>query len=109
MLSHLSKLTLKPAAGQDAGVFVHLSGVLKGVATRLSGLSTDLSPLPMVADVMGQVALQVIGTDVVVSFAAETDRRNAFTPVMVFGLLKSVTLLRNATFALHSHCVVRMN
>jgi aspartate ammonia-lyase len=108
-LSHLSRLTLTPVAGCDASVFVHLSGVLKGVASKLSGISNDLKMPPAVANVLGQVALHVIGTDVVMSFAAETDRRNAFTPVMVFGLLKSVMLLRNATLALHSHCVVRMN
>lgn len=131
-LEHFSSLKLKPAADLieadwDAGVFVHLSGVLKRVATKLSKIVNDLGLLssgarsavqagssamparekPVIAEIVNQVVLQVIGTDVTISLAAEAGQLqpNAFEPVMAFGLLQSVMLLRNATLALRSRCL----
>ena len=139
-LKLLSGLPLKPAAdlmeaSWDAGVFVHLSGVLKRVATKLSKIANDLRLLssgprggfgeiklppmqpgsslmpgkvnPVIPEMVNQVAFHVIGMDVTISFAAEGGQLqlNAFEPVMAFGLLQSVTLLRNATMILRTRCV----
>jgi aspartate ammonia-lyase len=139
-LAELSTLPLKPAAdlieaSWDAGVFVHLSGVLKRVATKLSKIANDLRLLssgprgglgeirlparqpgsslmpgkvnPVIAEMVNQVAFQVIGNDVTISFAAEAGQLqlNAFEPVMAFGLLQSVTLLRNASQSFRTRCI----
>ncbi|HET7634907.1 MAG TPA: aspartate ammonia-lyase, partial [Burkholderiales bacterium] len=86
-------------ATQDAGAFVQLSGVLKRVAVKLSkscndlrllssgpraGLNEiDLPPVqagssimpgkvnPVIPEVVNQIAFEVIGNDITVSFAAE--------------------------------------
>lgn len=122
-------------ASWDAGVFVHLSGVMKRVATKLSKISNDLRLLssgprgglgeirlppmqpgsslmpgkvnPVIPEMVNQVAYQVIGSDVTISFAAEAGQLqlNAFEPVMAFGLLQSVRLLRNAAQTLCTRCV----
>ncbi|MEI6534741.1 MAG: aspartate ammonia-lyase, partial [Verrucomicrobiaceae bacterium] len=139
-LRELSGLPLKPAsdlmeASWDAGVFVHLSGVLKRVATKLSKTANDLRLLssgprgglgeirlppmqpgsslmpgkvnPVIPEMVNQVAFHVIGMDVAISFAAEAGQLqlNAFEPLMAFGLLQSVTLMRNATSVLRARCV----
>jgi aspartate ammonia-lyase len=139
-LCKLSKLPLKPAAdlleaNWDTGVFVHLSGVLKRVAIKLSKISNDLRLLssgprgglgeiklpavqpgsslmpgkvnPVIAEMVNQVSFQVIGTDVTISFAAESGQLqlNAFEPLIAFGLLQSISLLRNATDILRTRCV----
>lgn len=139
-LCDLSGLPLRVApdlveASWDAGVFVHLSGVLKRVATKLSKIANDLRLLssgprggfgeirlpamqpgssimpgkvnPVIAEMVNQVAFQVIGTDVTISFAAESGQLqlNAFEPLIAYGLLHSVELLRNATLTLRTRCV----
>lgn len=136
----LTGLPLKPSgdlveASWDVGVFVHLSGVLKRVATKLSKIANDLRLLssgprgglgeirlppmqpgsslmpgkvnPVIAEMVNQVAFQVIGTDVTITFAAEAGQLqlNAFEPVMAYGLLQSVTLLGNATEIFRLRCV----
>ena len=62
---------------------------------------------PVIPEMVNQVAFNVIGMDVTISFAAEGGQLqlNAFEPVMAFGLLQSVTLLRNATMILRTRCV----
>src|SRR5258705_13009859 len=85
-------------ATQDAGAFVQLSGVLKRVAVKLSKTCNDLPLLssgpraglgeiilpavqagssimpgkvnPVISEIVDQVALEVIGNDITVSFAA---------------------------------------
>ena len=139
-LRQLSGLPLRPAAdlmeaSWDAGVFVHLSGVLKRVATKLSKIANDLRLLssgprgglgeiklpamqpgsslmpgkinPVILEMVNQVAFHVIGMDVTISFAAEGGQLqlNAFEPVMAYGLLQSVTLLQNATLTLRTRCI----
>jgi aspartate ammonia-lyase len=138
-LARLSGLPLKPAsdlmeASWDAGVFVHVSGVLKRVATKLSKIANDLRLLssgprggfgeirlppmqpgssmpgkvnPVICEMVNQVAFQVIGTDVTISFAAEAGQLqlNAFEPVMAYGILQSVTLLSNAAEIFRLRCV----
>src|SRR6266545_3693534 len=122
-------------ATQDCGAFVQLSGVLKRVAVKLSKTCNDLRLLssgpraglfeinlpprqagssimpgkvnPVIPEVVNQVAFEVIGNDVTVSFAAEAGQLqlNAFEPIIAHSLFKSVTHLRNACGTLTEHCV----
>lgn len=142
-LARLTGLDLKPSnnlieASWDVGVFVHLSGNLKRLATKLSKISNDLRLLssgphggigeitlpsmqpgsslmpgkvnPVIPEMVNQVAFQVIGTDVSISFAAESGQLqlNAFEPLIAYGLLHSVTLLRNASQVFQVRCVEGM-
>jgi aspartate ammonia-lyase len=122
-------------ATQDAGAFVQLSGVLKRVAVKLSKTCNDLRLLssgpraglseinlpavqagssimpgkvnPVIPEVVNQVAFEVIGNDVTVSFAAEAGQLqlNAFEPVIAHSLFKSLTHLRNGCDTLRERCV----
>jgi len=139
-LAALTGLPLKPStnlieASWDVGAFVHLSGNLKRLATKLSKIASDLRLLssgprgglgeislpamqpgsslmpgkvnPVIAEMVNQVAFQVIGTDVTVTFAAEAGQLqlNAFEPLIAYGLLQSITLLRNASDTFRTRCV----
>jgi aspartate ammonia-lyase len=122
-------------ATQDAGVFVELSGVLKRVAVKLSKVCNDLRLLssgpragfgeinlppvqagssimpgkvnPVIPEVVNQVAFEVIGNDVTVSFAAEGGQLqlNAFGPVIAHAVLTSLRLLHNGCHVLAERCV----
>ena len=122
-------------ATQDAGAFVQLSGVLKRVAVKLSKTCNDLRLLssgpraglgeinlpavqagssimpgkvnPVIPEVVNQVAFEVIGNDVTVSFAAEAGQLqlNAFEPIIAHSLFKSITHLRQACLTLAERCV----
>lgn len=120
----------------DTGAFVSFSGVLKRTAVKLSKISNDLRLLssgprgglgeitlpsmqagssimpgkvnPVIPEVVNQVAFQVIGSDMVVTLAAEAGQLqlNAFEPVIVFNILQSMMLLTNAMRCLGQKCVV---
>ena len=122
-------------ATQDCGAFVQLSGVLKRVAVKLSKTCNDLRLLssgpraglgeinlppvqagssimpgkvnPVIPEVVNQVAFEVIGNDITVSFAAEGGQLqlNAFEPVIAHSLFKSVEHLRAACLTLANRCV----
>jgi aspartate ammonia-lyase len=122
-------------ATQDCGAFVQLSGVLKRVAVKLSKTCNDLRLLPsgpraglgeinlppmqagssilpgkvnpVIPEVVKQIAFEVIGNDVTVSFAAEAGQLqlNAFEPVIAHSLFKSLTHLRNGCLTLAERCV----
>jgi aspartate ammonia-lyase len=122
-------------ATQDAGVFVQLSGVLKRVAVKLSKVCNDLRLLssgpragfgeinlppmqagssvmpgkvnPVIPEVMNQIAFEVIGNDVTVSFAAEAGQLqlNAFLPIAAHSIFESLTHLRNGCITLAERCV----
>jgi len=122
-------------ATQDCGSFVQLSGVLKRVAVKLSKTCNDLRLLssgprvglgeinlppmqagssimpgkvnPVIPEVVNQIAFEVIGNDVTVSFAAEAGQLqlNAFEPIIAHSLFKSVTHLRAGCLTLASKCV----
>jgi aspartate ammonia-lyase len=122
-------------ATQDCGAFVQLSGVLKRVAVKLSKICNDLRLLssgpraglgeinlpamqagssimpgkvnPVIPEVVNQVAFEVIGNDVTVSFAAEAGQLqlNAFEPIIAHSIFKSVEHLRNACLTLAARCV----
>jgi len=122
-------------ATQDAGAFVQLSGVLKRVAVKLSKTCNDLRLLssgpraglgeinlpavqagssimpgkvnPVIPEVVNQIAFEVIGNDVTVSFAAEAGQLqlNAFEPVIGYNLLNSIIYLRQGCLTLADKCV----
>jgi aspartate ammonia-lyase len=122
-------------ATQDCGAFVQVSGVLKRVAVKLSKTCNDLRLLssgpraglgeinlppmqagssimpgkvnPVIPEVVNQIAFEVIGNDVTVSFAAEAGQLqlNAFEPIIAHSVFKSVTHLRNGCLTLAERCV----
>jgi aspartate ammonia-lyase len=122
-------------ATQDCGAFVQLSGVLKRVAVKLSKICNDLRLLssgpragfgeinlppmqagssimpgkvnPVIPEVMNQIAFEVIGNDLTVTFAAEAGQLqlNAFEPVIAHSLFKSVKHLRRGCLTLAERCV----
>jgi aspartate ammonia-lyase len=122
-------------ATQDCGSFVQLSGVLKRVAVKLSKTCNDLRLLssgpraglneinlppmqagssimpgkvnPVIPEVVNQIAFEVIGNDVTVSFAAEAGQLqlNAFEPIIAHSLFKSLNHLRNGCLTLAERCV----
>jgi aspartate ammonia-lyase len=122
-------------ATQDAGAFVQLSGVLKRVAVKLSKVCNDLRLLssgpraglgeinlppvqagssimpgkvnPVIPEVVNQVAFEVVGNDVAVSFAAEGGQLqlNAFEPVIAHSLFESLAHLRAGCLTLAERCV----
>jgi len=122
-------------ATQDCGSFVQLSGVLKRVAVKLSKVCNDLRLLssgpraglgeirlpavqagssimpgkvnPVIPEVVNQIAFEVIGTDVTISFAAEAGQLqlNAFEPVIAYGLFRSLKHLRAGCLTLARRCV----
>jgi aspartate ammonia-lyase len=140
---HLAEITGLPVttsvdlveATQDCGVYVHLSGVLKRVAVKLSKSCNDLRLLssgpragfneinlpavqagssimpgkinPVVPEVVNQVAFEVIGNDVAVTMAAEAGQLqlNAFEPIIVHSVSESVTHLKAACRVLAERCV----
>jgi aspartate ammonia-lyase len=122
-------------ATQDAGAFVQLSGVLKRVAVKLSKTCNDLRLLssgpraglgeinlppmqagssimpgkvnPVIPEVVNQIAYEVIGNDITVSFAAEAGQLqlNAFEPIIAHSLFKSIAHLANGCTTLTERCV----
>ncbi len=114
---------------------MQLSGVLKRVAVKLSKTCNDLRLLssgpraglgeinlppvqagssimpgkvnPVIPEVVNQIAFEVIGNDMTVSFAAEAGQLqlNAFEPIIAHSLFKSVTHLRNGCLTLAERCV----
>ncbi|MFG2826702.1 aspartate ammonia-lyase [Streptomyces sp. NPDC048434] len=140
---HLAALTGLPLvtaanlveATQDCGAFVHLSGVLKRVAVKLSKSCNDLRLLssgpraglaeinlppvqagssimpgkvnPVIPEVVNQVAFEVIGNDVTITMAAEAGQLqlNAFEPVILHSLSESITHLGAACRTLAERCV----
>ncbi|MBT1193078.1 aspartate ammonia-lyase [Rhodococcoides kroppenstedtii] len=123
-------------ATQDVGQFVHLSGVLKRCAVKLSKVCNDLRLLssgpragfgeidlpavqagssimpgkvnPVIPEVLNQVAFQVIGQDVTVTMAAEAGQLqlNAFEPIIMESLTSGMTHLGAACRTLADRCVV---
>ena len=114
---------------------MQLSGVLKRVAVKLSKTCNDLRLLssgpraglgeiklppmqagssimpgkvnPVIPEVMNQIAFEVIGNDITVSFAAEAGQLqlNAFEPIIAHSLFKSLNHLRAGCITLGERCV----
>jgi aspartate ammonia-lyase len=122
-------------ATQDCGAFVQLSSVLKRIAVKLSKVCNDLRLLssgpraglneinlparqagssimpgklnPVIPEVVNQVAFEVIGNDITITFAAEAGQLqlNAFEPVIAYSLFRSLDHLRAACITLDRNCV----
>ncbi len=122
-------------ATSDVGAFVHLSGVLKRVAVKLSKICSDLRLLssgpragfgeitlpavqagssimpgkvnPVIPEMVNQVAYEVIGNDVTITMAAEGGQLqlNAFEPIIVHSLTKSMRHLEAACITLADKCI----
>lgn len=141
--AHLVRLTGRPLvtasdlieATQDPGAFVHLSGVLKRIAIKLSKTCNDLRLLssgpraglgeislppmqagssimpgkvnPVIPEMVNQVAFVVIGNDMTITMAAEGGQLqlNAFEPVIARSLLDSLLSLAAACRTLADRCV----
>ncbi|MGW4334621.1 aspartate ammonia-lyase [Rhodococcus koreensis] len=123
-------------ATQDVGQFVHLSGVLKRIAVKLSKVCNDLRLLssgpraglneinlppvqagssimpgkvnPVIPEVLNQVAYEVIGNDVTITMAAESGQLqlNAFEPIIVHSLSEGMRHLGAACRILTGKCVL---
>ncbi|HTJ73493.1 MAG TPA: lyase family protein, partial [Verrucomicrobiae bacterium] len=122
-------------ATQDMGAFIELSGTLRQMAIRLSKVCNDLRLLssgpragfgeinlppvqagssimpgkvnPVIPEVVNQIAFEVIGNDVTVSFAAEAGQLqlNAFEPIIACNLFNSLQYLRQGCLTLARNCV----
>lgn len=122
-------------ATSDVGAFVTFSGVLKRIAVKLSKICNDLRLLssgprtgigeirlppvqpgssimpgkvnPVIPEVVNQVAYQVIGNDLTVTFAAEAGQLqlNAMEPVIILNVLQSIRILSRAIDVLAMRCV----
>lgn len=122
-------------ATQDVGSFVQLSGVLKRIAVKISKICHDLRLLssgpragigeislparqagssimpgkvnPVIPEVVNQVAYEVIGNDVTISFAAEAGQLqlNAFEPIIAYSMFRSISHLANAFHTLEINCI----
>ena len=122
-------------ATSDVGAFVHLSGITKRTAVKLSKICNDLRLLssgpragfgeinlpavqagssimpgkvnPVIPEVVNQVAFEVIGNDLTVTMAAEAGQLqlNAFEPIIARALLSSLTHLTSAIDVLGERCI----
>ncbi|MDY0052232.1 MAG: lyase family protein, partial [Aliarcobacter sp.] len=122
-------------ATQDTGSFVHISGMLKSVAIKISKICNDLRLLssgpragfneinlppmqpgssimpgkvnPVIPEVVNQVAFAVIGADVTISMASEGGQLqlNVFEPLIAYKLFTSINMMRRAFYSLGEKCI----
>lgn len=114
----------------------HLSGALKALAANLMKIANDIRWLasgprcglgelsipenepgssimpgkvnPTQAEAMTMVAVQVMGNDATIGFAASQGNfeLNVFKPVIIYNLLQSIRLLSDVLVSFHDHCAV---
>ncbi|SBS36867.1 Aspartate ammonia-lyase [Marinomonas spartinae] len=122
-------------ATSDMGAFVFFSGILKRLAIKLSKMSNDLRLLssgprtglgeinlppmqpgssimpgkvnPVIPEAMNQTAYQVIASDLAVTLAAEAGQLqlNAMEPMIIYNLLNSLKMLKEACQMLEKRCI----
>ncbi|MBU3013876.1 aspartate ammonia-lyase [Poseidonibacter lekithochrous] len=122
-------------ATQDTGAFVHISGILKRVAIKISKICNDLRLLssgpragfneinlpkvqpgssimpgkvnPVIPEVVNQVAFEVIGADVTISMACEGGQLqlNVFEPIVAYKLFTSINMMRRSFYTLAEKCI----
>ena len=120
---------------QDTGDFVHISGILKRVAIKISKICNDLRLLssgpragfneinlpkmqpgssimpgkvnPVIPEVVNQVAFEVIGADATISIACEGGQLqlNVFEPLVAYKLFTSINMMRRSFYTLADKCV----
>ena len=123
-------------ATQDTASFVHISGMLKSVAIKISKICNDLRLLssgpragfneinlpsmqpgssimpgkvnPVIPEVVNQVAFEVIGADATISIASEHGQLqlNVFEPLIAYKLFTSINMMRRAFYTLGEKCVL---
>jgi len=123
-------------ATQNTDPLAAFSGTLKTLALNLSKIANDLRLLasgpragigeiklppvqpgssimpgkvnPVIAEVVNQVAFQVIGNDHTVCLAAQAGQLelNVMCPVMVFNIIQSLEILTNAVRVFRERCIV---
>lgn len=126
----------KFAALSSHGEFVYASGALKSLATSLMKIANDLRWLasgprcglgeltlpenepgssimpgkvnPTQCEAVTMVAVQVMGNDAAIGFAASQGNfeLNVFKPVIIHNFLHSVRLLSDACHSFTDHCIV---
>lgn len=119
----------------DTGAYVQIAAVLKRTAIKLSKICNDLRLLssgpragfneinlpkmqpgssimpgkvnPVIPEVVNQIAYQVIGSDVTVSFASEAGQLelNVMEPVIAHNLFSSISILGKGCITLAEKCV----
>ena len=122
-------------ATSDMGAFVFFSGILKRLAIKLSKMSNDLRLLssgprtgfgeirlpemqpgssimpgkvnPVIPEAMNQTAYQVMASDLAVTLAAEAGQLqlNAMEPMIIYNLLNSLKMLKQACEMLEHRCI----
>lgn len=122
-------------ATQDTGVFVHISGVFKRIAIKISKICNDLRLLssgpragfneinlpkvqpgssimpgkvnPVIPEVVNQVAFEVIGADTAIAVACEGGQLqlNVFEPLIAYKLFTSINIMRKSFYTLGEKCV----
>ncbi|MGK0250380.1 MAG: aspartate ammonia-lyase [Oleispira sp.] len=122
-------------ASSDMGAFVLFSSMLKRLVIKLSKIANDLRLLsmgpraglneinlpaqqpgssimpgkinPVIPEAVNQVAYQVIGNDLAVSFAAEAGQLqlNAMEPLIAYNVLESIRLISKAMPMLEKRCI----
>ncbi len=122
-------------ATQDTGAFVHISGILKRVAIKISKVCNDLRLLssgpragfneinlpkvqpgssimpgkvnPVIPEVVNQVAFEVIGADTTISIACEGGQvqLNVFEPLIAYKLFTSINMMRRSFYTLAEKCI----
>lgn len=115
--------------------FVRLSSALKGLAINLTRIANDLRLLssgpmtgldeinlppvqpgssimpgkvnPVVAEMVNMVSFQVIGADTAVTMAAQAGQLelNVMMPAIIYNILFSMDILKNAVYKLSESCV----
>ncbi|MEW6106402.1 MAG: aspartate ammonia-lyase [Bacillota bacterium] len=122
-------------ATQNVDLFTDVSSSIKMCAITLSKIASDLRLLasgpfaglkeinlppvqpgssimpgkvnPVIAEAVNQAAFQIIGNDVTIMLAAQAGQLelNVFEPVLVFNLLQSIDILKNAVNMFVDRCV----
>lgn len=115
---------------QNADVFSEVSGILKAHATNLIKISNDLRLLssfeeielpamqagssimpgkvnPVIAEMVGQIGLKILGNDVIISHASALGQLelNHNMPLIAFALLESLNLLVNTNKIFAQKCI----
>lgn len=122
-------------ATQNTDALVEVSGALKGAAINLSKIANDLRLMasgprcgfgeielpamqpgssiipgkvnPVIAELVNQVAFQVIGNDLTITMAAEAGQLelNVMGPVLAFNLMQSLDILQKTLHVFAEKCV----
>jgi aspartate ammonia-lyase len=121
---------------QNMDPFVALSSALKGLAVNLTRIANDLRLLssgpmtglneinlppvqpgssimpgkvnPVIPEMVTMVSFQVLGADTTVTFAAQAGQMelNVMMPVIIYNILFSMEILKNAVRKLRESCIV---